>query len=247
MTDTAYTVGCIKPVAATLYERQFEALLPPEVTSVVRTLDIEHGTIAEFRAALDGFEAQIERFAEDDVDLILARGTPPFMLVGFEEEGAIVGEWTTRYGVPVTTSTMIAANALRAVGADRFIGVGYDFEDVSIPAGYFEGAGFDVLGYGRPESVPWEEIEDMSESAIVELVESLHRDHPDAEAIYLQGGKWDTLDIVEPLEANFDVPVVQPIAARTWEIQRRLGLRTPREGYGRLLAELPPLEHPVHE
>jgi hypothetical protein len=35
------------------------------------------------------------------------------------------------------------------------------------------------------------------------------------------------------------MPVVHPIAARSWDIQRRLTVRQPRPGFGRLLAEMP--------
>ena len=35
------------------------------------------------------------------------------------------------------------------------------------------------------------------------------------------------------------VPVVHPVAARCWEIQRRFNVRQPIGGYGRLLAKMP--------
>jgi maleate cis-trans isomerase len=47
------------------------------------------------------------------------------------------------------------------------------------------------------------------------------------------------LGIVARLEQDLGVPVVQPIAARSWEIQRRLNIRRPIKGYGTLLETLP--------
>ena len=38
---------------------------------------------------------------------------------------------------------------------------------------------------------------------------------------------------------DLGVPVVAPIAARIWEIQRRLHVRQPIKGYGSLLETLP--------
>jgi maleate cis-trans isomerase len=46
-----------------------------------------------------------------------------------------------------------------------------------------------------------------------------------ADAIYILGSPWDTLSIVAELEQDLGVPVVQAIAARIWEIQRRLHVR----------------------
>jgi maleate cis-trans isomerase len=53
------------------------------------------------------------------------------------------------------------------------------------------------------------------------------------------GWGWRTLDIVDMLERDLGVPVVHPVTARIWEIQKRLHVREPVAGYGHLLAALP--------
>src|SRR6266481_70483 len=53
------------------------------------------------------------------------------------------------------------------------------------------------------------------------------------------GSAWRTLDIIETLEQDLQVPVVHPVTARVWEIQKRLHVREPRSGFGHLLAALP--------
>ena len=53
------------------------------------------------------------------------------------------------------------------------------------------------------------------------------------------GSPLDALGIVATLEQDPCVPVVQPTAARIWEIQRRLHVRQPIKGYGILLETLP--------
>jgi maleate cis-trans isomerase len=47
------------------------------------------------------------------------------------------------------------------------------------------------------------------------------------------------LDIIQTLERDLQTPVVHPVAARVWEIQKRLHVREPRLGYGYLLDALP--------
>jgi maleate cis-trans isomerase len=44
--------------------------------------------------------------------------------------------------------------------------------------------------------------------------------------------------LIAPLERDLGVPVVQAIAARIWEIQKRLNVHEPIKGYGRLLETL---------
>ncbi|MGZ3294442.1 MAG: aspartate racemase/maleate isomerase family protein, partial [Xanthobacteraceae bacterium] len=65
------------------------------------------------------------------------------------------------------------------------------------------------------------------------------RKHKDAEAIYMLGSGWRTLDIIAKLERDLGVPVVHPVTARAWEILKRLRTRKPVAGYGRLLQTLP--------
>jgi maleate cis-trans isomerase len=53
------------------------------------------------------------------------------------------------------------------------------------------------------------------------------------------GSGWRTLDIIAKLERDLGVPVVHPVTARAWEIQKRLRMRKPVKGFGRLLQTLP--------
>jgi len=59
------------------------------------------------------------------------------------------------------------------------------------------------------------------------------------EGIYILGSGMRALELIARLEKDLGVPVVQPIAARSWEMQRRLKIRHPIKGYGTLLETLP--------
>ena len=62
--------------------------------------------------------------------------------------------------------------------------------------------------------------------------------HKAADAIYMLGSGWRTLDIIELLEQDLQVPVVHPVPARVWAIQKRLHVNESVMGYGRLLEEM---------
>ena len=232
-------VGCIKPTRNSGSHADLERLLPPGIETLVRHFDITHGTIEEFTDVMAGYEEAVAEHARAGVALIHPEGTPPFMLRGFKGEAEIVARWEAAHGIPVFTSAMSQVDALRALGVGRFVGVGYDFDDMSIVADYFRAAGFDVIDLNRPRGVPWEEINDLSADRVFELIVELYARHPEAEGVYIQGSKWRVLDIVEDLERALGVPVVHPVTARCWEIQKRLGIEKPQTGFGRLLAELP--------
>jgi maleate cis-trans isomerase len=68
-------------------------------------------------------------------------------------------------------------------------------------------------------------------SRCIELV----RKYPQADSIYLLGGAWRILRIVEPLEQELGISVCAGIQASVWEILKLLGLKHSIQGYGRLL------------
>jgi maleate cis-trans isomerase len=239
MSERTATVGCIKPTRHSGSHADLVRLLPEGITTTARRLNIRHGTIGEFESVMADYEVEVARFAAEGVDLIHPEGTPPFMLKGLAGEQSIVARWQDTHGVPVFTSAMSQADALRALGITRFVGVGYDFEDTEIVARYFRDAGFDVIALDRPRTTAWEDIDNLPAERVFELIRDLARRHPGAEGIYIQGSKWRVLDIVERLEAELGLPVVHPVTARCWEMQKRTGIERPLTGFGRLLAALP--------
>jgi len=83
------------------------------------------------------------------------------------------------------------------------------------------------------------EADNLSAQEIYAHLKRSFLKHSAAEGIYLLGsGAWRVIDVV-PAEEDLEVPVVHPVAARVWYVQKRLHIRQPIQGYGRLLAELP--------
>lgn len=160
------------------------------------------------------------------------------MLLGYKGEAELIAKWEEQFGIPIFTSGTNQVAAMKALGIKKFVGIGYDFDDTSIVARYFTDAGFDVLELGKLPG-PWEEVGRLSSKDIYYQARSLFLRHRDADGIYFQGGKLRILDIIEPLEQDLGVPVIHPGVTQCWEIQKRLRVRQPQQGYGRLLAEMP--------
>jgi maleate cis-trans isomerase len=138
------------------------------------------------------------------------------------------------------TSGQSHVNAMRALGIHRFVALSPLSERINeIANQYFQDAGFEVLAFQRargPEvdrsAITWKEA--------YEQVRRQFEAHPGADGIYFISSGWRILEAVEALEHDLGVPVVHPVPARVWEIQRRLNLHHPADGHGRLLATLPP-------
>ena len=78
-----------------------------------------------------------------------------------------------------------------------------------------------------------------SRNEVYKFIRTMFLKHTDVDAIYMLGSGWRTLDIIEMMENDFGIPVIHHIPAQSWEIQKRLHVRQPLKGYGRLLAEMP--------
>ncbi|WP_161567871.1 hypothetical protein [Pigmentiphaga sp. H8] len=232
-------VGNIKPTMRPGGVEELVRMLPDGVGLIPLFLDIRDGRVATFEKAIAAYEPQVARLAEAGVDLIHPEGAPPFMVLGRDGETELIARWERDYGVPVFTSGTNHVRALRALNVKRFIGATYFTGEVNGHfSRYFEHAGFEVMAMEGID-VPFERVGDLSPQQVYAHIKKAFLKHPHAEAIYLLGSGWRVLEVVELLEADLGVPVVHPVPARCWEIQRRLRIHAPRTGYGQLLRELP--------
>ena len=231
-------VGRVTPTKTARAVEELLRLLPDGIGILPLYCNIKNGRMDEFSHALDAYESKIAELADDGVDLIQAAGTPPFMLMGYQKEQDQIRRWEDRYGIPVFTSGSNQIRAMRALGINSFVGIGYDFDDMSIVERYFRDADFDVVAL---EKLPgsWEEIGNLSSREIYRIVKRLYLANKGVDGIYVQGGKIRMLDMIEPLECDLERPLLHPATANAWEIMLRLTVRAPLGGYGRLLSELP--------
>jgi maleate cis-trans isomerase len=130
-------------------------------------------------------------------------------------------------------------NALRALKAKSFVGATYFPPKLNaVFAKYFRDAGFTVKGMEGID-VPFNQVQTLSGEQVYAHIKKNFLKAKGADAIYMLGSGWRTLHIIKTLEEDLQVPVVHPVPARVWEIQKRLHVRQPVQGYGHLLAAFP--------
>ena len=232
-------VGLIKPTFRPGSLEEFIRLTPEGLGVIPLFLDIQRGTIDEFREAINAYEEKVAKLAELEVDLIHPEGGPPFMLQGYEGERAITTAWEKKYGVPVVTSAQTQVEAMRVLGIKRAVGATYTSGETNDAlARYYGEAGIEMLAF-EPIAVPFDRAGQLSHLEVYAHTKRVYLAHPEADGILLFGSGWRSLDAIELLEQDLGVPVVHAVTARVWAIERRLHIHEPVEGYGRLLAEMP--------
>jgi maleate cis-trans isomerase len=99
-------------------------------------------------------------------------------------------------------------------------------------------AGFQIASM-EPIEVPFDQVGQLTPEQVYAHVKRMFLANRGADGIYIQGGGWRMTPIIDMLERDLGVPVVISSTADCWEIQKTLSINEPREGLGRLLAELP--------
>jgi maleate isomerase len=242
--DVAFTswrgvVGVVKPTMRPGSLEEFIRLLPEGIGVIPMFLGIREGTVSEFKSVLDAVESKVKELAELEVDLIHPEGAPPFMVQGYDAEKALTKKWEEAYGVPIVTAPQTQIEAMHVLDIHRFVGVTYFTGEINdMFAKYFADAGFEPMAMEGID-VPFNEVQRLSSFEVYAHTKKAFVRNPGVDGIYMLGSGWRTLDIIETLEEDLQVPVVHPVPARVWAVQRRLHVHQPVLGYGRLLEELP--------
>jgi len=232
-------IGMINPTMRPGMTEEVIRLLPEGIGIIPLYLNITQGTREEFKTVMAAYETEIERLVPQEPDLIHPNGAPPFMVQGYEGEAKIVRRWRRKYGIPIFTAGQNHVRAMKALGVKNFVGATYFTGSINRTfSRYFEDAGFTVKAMAGID-VPFDKVQTLSGEQIYDHIKSNFLKQKGADAIYMLGSGWRTLDIIQLLEQDLSVPVIHPVTARVWEFQKRLRVHEPREGYGVLLSELP--------
>jgi maleate isomerase len=231
-------VGLVNPTMRPGPTEELIRLLPEGIGVIPLFLNVREGKIGEFKRIVARYEAPVKLLAED-CDLIHLIGAPPFMVLGRVAETRLVAHWQKKYRRPIFTVAQNHVAALKALKARSIVGATYFPERLNaIFAKYMADAGFIVRGMDGID-VPFEKVQEVPSRRIYDHIKRSFRRHGGADAIYMLGSGWRTLDIIAKLEDDLGVPVAHPVTARAWEIQKRLRVRRRVAGYGRLLQALP--------
>ena len=109
-------VGVIKPTYASGSLVEFIRLLPEGIGCIPMYAGIKEHSERGYLGAMETYHAKMAELAEIGVDIMHPEGGPPFMVRGHKAEQEIVGAWEAQYKVPIFTSGMSQARALRALG-----------------------------------------------------------------------------------------------------------------------------------
>ena len=231
-------VGMVRPTRRPGTLEELIRILPEGIGIVPLLLNFKAGSKDEFLNSIPLYERFASELAEQGVDMIMLSGAPPFMLLGREKEASLTKAWTKKFKTLVLTDPQMQVAALRAMKVKKFIGASYSALQNKIVLDYMTAAGFKALSM-EPIDVPFDQVAQISIETLYAHVKRLYRQHRNADGVYIQGGGWQTVRVVELLEKDLGIPVVHATICQAWQIHKHLDVRETKPGYGRLLSELP--------
>ena len=234
-------VGVIKPRPTDSSLVDMIKLLPEGIGVIPVYLNLTQGSREEYGSSYATYEKHITYLASQKCNVISIEGAPPFMLLGPAREAEMVDGWKRKYNTDMFTSSQNQVNAFRALKARRILGItsGSGGPDMNkVYAKYFEDNGIGVVAM-EGMGIEFKSVPDVPPATIASFIKKVFAEHEGADAVYILGSSLEALPLIAPLERELGVPVVQAVAARIWEIQKRLHVHEPIKGYGRLLETLP--------
>lgn len=216
--------------------RDWFRVVPDGVNVVFATLGVEEHTAEEFEKARSLVTRAARGLIKQGAGAVVLGGSPLATLDGGQGTGALASELERETGVPTTTGQDAAELALRALGIKKLLLVTPYNERLN--AGMkrrLESQGFDVLCLKSALAAGPSEMVKLSPELPLALAREAYREAHGADGVYIPNPKWQALDSIEPIEKEFNLPVVTTTQASAWWALQALHIREARPGYGRLL------------
>jgi maleate isomerase len=220
-------------------DSEWNVILPEGVVMVFATLGVQDHIPEEFDRAAEKFEAAVHALAREKAGAIIMGGSPVLEYKNVKsEDQALSDKLTKATGVPCTTTRQAANEAMRALGIKRIV-VATPWKDElnRRTKTSLEGAGFEVLRIEGLQIGPTVEIAMLPDYANYHLAREVFEKHPEADGILIPCARFPSVKNIEKLEHDCRVPVVTSTQAMIWWGLRKLNLREPIRGFGRLLEE----------
>jgi len=230
-------IGQIVPAAGSpTTEGEFRRLLPEGVILVNTLVPTQEISKEELSTRYnENIENAARLLAMAEVDIIVQGGTPVAQYVEGNEE-AIERRIRAVTGIPAVATITCVINALRKMGIRKLaIGAPYPVKVTEDLATLLKKRGFDVVATKSLNIRRNIDITKLSPADAYRLGKQAFLQAQDCDGLLLSCGAMPMLDIVEKLEFDIEKPVVATYTAIAWECLRRLGIREPIKGYGKLM------------
>jgi len=226
-------IGLIVPSSNTTMESELHKMAPEGVSIHISRIPLKEVTReALFEMEKHSLRAAIE-LADADVDIILYGCTTGSLVGGPGYDKMISEKIEKTVNKPVVATATAVVNALEAVKARKIVvATPYIDELNDDEKRFLEAHGFEVLkikGLGIRSNL---EIGRITPWQVYRFAKTVYM--RDADALFISCTNLRTIEIIDLLEKDLEIPVITSNQASLWAVLRRLGIKDKIHGYGKL-------------
>jgi arylmalonate decarboxylase len=235
--DRVPVLGLIFPPADRGIPEEGVAMYGEKLRFVVTGLGLERMTPEGYDSVVGLIPQAAEKLAAAGADAIELTGTSLTFYNGEAFNQRLREAVTKASGLPATTMSNGVIEGLKAVGAKR-VAVATAYNDVvneRLRAFLIE-HGLEpvvVTGLGI-EAIA--DVNSVTQDDLLEFSARVHASAPHADSMLVSCGGFRTLELIAPLEARTNVPVISSMPHGLWAGARLVGMSGAAPGYGTLLS-----------
>ncbi len=225
-------IGVLTPQANTTVEPEFAILLPHGVASIAaRMVSAAPAMEARLVAYAEKLPEWVAQFADAPLDVVAFVCTGASYLIGPDRERALVASVAARHGIPVVTSGMAVAAALRVLQARRVAFVSpYPQALTQRSLAYWAAFGVAasrVVEVSASQPAGGHPVYAMAAADVHGALESL--DTTACDAVVMLGTGMPTLGAIHRRPRVGRAPVISCTLATAWQAMLEIDHATPSE------------------
>jgi arylmalonate decarboxylase len=230
-------LGLIFPPAGRGVPEEGLALYGDRIEYLIENLGLATMTPEGYEAVLDRIGPLAERLAARGAEAVIVAGTSLTFFKGEAYNAEVTRLVRAATGLPVTTMSTAVIDGLKAMGATRVAApTAYNDEVNDRLRAFLVEHGFEVLAVQGLGVEAVEDINLVTQPALLEFCVKVARSAPEADAILVSCGGLRTLEILAPLESRTSRPAVTSMPHALYYGAKLLGMEAQVQGYGRLIA-----------
>ncbi|TVR11649.1 MAG: hypothetical protein EA385_00955 [Salinarimonadaceae bacterium] len=227
-----FRAGLLIPSSNTTIEREYNAIGPERVSW-------HFGRLTMTKVDQEGIESQDAEIDAEARKLGAARPHATLLcqsaasfVMGRDYDDQLARRIADATGGPALVAGVTMTDLLEALGVERIaLATPFTTEVNALTTGYFQAAGFSVVGVSGLGIVTNFDIAALAEADLTALATSV--DCSDAQAIVMPGGNMPCLAHLVAMEAAVGKPIITTNLAGMWAISKKLGFPLRGERFGR--------------
>jgi maleate isomerase len=230
-----WRIGLLLPSSNSVQERDFSRVLPEDTTLHVARMRLSNVEAESTLGIVQEIEIESQKLADVDVDIIVFAATAPSSRNGIGYDRELIKRISAASGKPATTASTALIEALRVLSAKQIVlGAPWSVPINQTVAAFIEANGVKVLAQEALGLIRNLEIGLLDPQTALDVGRRVNR--PEADAIMLACGNWNTFSIIDQLERDLGKLVLTTNQVSLWHALKIIDGK-PLGGLGVLLRE----------